>query len=59
MKINEIKEIAERFGIKAGKMKKSELIRAIQRAENNDACFETGSAERCGQSRCLWMEDCK
>jgi hypothetical protein len=58
MKVQEIKEIAGRMGIKAGKMKKAELIRAIQQAERNEACFETGRADTCGQDRCLWREDC-
>ncbi|MBJ6724418.1 SAP domain-containing protein [Geomesophilobacter sediminis] len=59
MKINEIKEIAERQGLKAGKMNKTDLVRAIQRSENNNDCFNTGTAAVCGQSNCLWMEDCK
>lgn len=58
MKVQEIKAIAERMGIKAGKMKKAELIRAIQQAEGNEDCFEQGRAASCGQDRCLWREDC-
>lgn len=59
MKLDEIKEIAKQLDIKAGKMKKADLIRAIQAAENNDVCFETGKAASCGQNACLWREDCK
>jgi len=33
MKLDEIKEIAKQHNIKAGKMKKDELVRAIQEAE--------------------------
>jgi len=58
MKLDEIKEIAKQYNIKTGKMKKADLIRAIQQAENNDVCFESGKAETCGQSACLWREDC-
>lgn len=58
MKLDEIKEIAKLHNIKAGKMKKVDLVRAIQQAENNDTCFETGQAENCGQDACLWREDC-
>ena len=58
MKLEQIKEIAKTFDIKAGKMKKAELVRAIQEAENNDVCFETGKAAECGQSECLWRSDC-
>lgn len=58
MKLEEIKEIAKSLNIKAGKMKKAELVRAIQQAENNNACFETGLADNCGQDTCLWRELC-
>lgn len=58
MKLDEIKEIAKQHDIKVGKMKKAELVAAIQQAENNDACFETGKSENCGQNSCLWREDC-
>ena len=58
MKLDDIKEIAKRHNIKAGKMKKGELVAAIQEAEHNDACFGTGVADSCGQSGCLWREDC-
>jgi hypothetical protein len=58
MKLDEIKEIAKRHNIKAGKMKKADLVRAIQLAEGNEVCFDTGQAETCGQQACLWREDC-
>lgn len=58
MKLEEIKEIAKKHDIKAGKMKKAELIRAIQAAEGNDVCFETGKAAECAQDDCLWRSDC-
>jgi hypothetical protein len=58
MKIDEIKEIARQHNIKVGKMKKAELVRAIQEAEGNETCFETGKKEDCGQDACLWRGDC-
>lgn len=58
MKIDEIKEIAKQYNIKAGKAKKSDLVRAIQLAEGNLPCFANGQAEQCGQENCLWQEDC-
>ncbi len=58
MKIDEIKEIAKKHNIKVGKMKKADLIRAIQEAENNELCFGTGKSDNCGQDTCLWREDC-
>ena len=58
MKLEEIKEIAKQHEIKVGKMKKAELVRAIQAAEHNEICFETGQADACGQEECLWKQDC-
>jgi hypothetical protein len=40
-------------------MKKAELVRAVQQAENNVECFETGTANNCGENDCLWREDCQ
>lgn len=59
MRIEEIKEIARIRGVKTGKMKKADIIRAIQQLEGNPACFDTGKATECGQDNCLWREDCK
>lgn len=58
MKVQEIKEIAQRMGIDCGKLKKGELIRLIQRTEGNIDCFDSGQSARCGQLDCLWAEDC-
>lgn len=58
MKIDEIKEIAKQHNIRKAKMKKADLVRAIQQAEGNGACFSTGQANVCGQEACLWREDC-
>lgn len=59
MKLDEIRAIAIQHGIKAGKMKKAELIRTIQHLEKNNQCFETGQASDCGQDECLWRCDCQ
>lgn len=58
MNLKAIKEIAQKNGVKTGKMKKDELIRAIQRAEGNSDCFGTGISAHCSQDDCLWREDC-
>lgn len=58
MKIEEIKKIAKKMGVKTGKMKKSEIIRAIQEAEGNPICFDTEKVVECDQMNCLWREDC-
>lgn len=59
MKIEEIRGIAKQRDVKTGKMKKGEIIRAIQEAEGNPMCFDTGEAVECGQANCLWRKDCK
>ncbi len=58
MNLKDIKAIAQRNGVKTGKMKKEEIIRAIQRAEGNFDCFGTAVSSHCAQSDCLWREDC-
>jgi hypothetical protein len=58
MKLDEIKEIAKQHNIKTAKMKKAELVRAIQQAEGNEQCFDSGKATTCDQEKCLWREDC-
>ena len=59
MQLQQIKDIAKQSGVMVGKMKKDEIIRAIQQAEGNSACFNTGTATVCGQTNCLWREDCQ
>ncbi len=58
MNLQQIKAIAKHKDVKAGRMKKVELIRAIQRAEGNRDCFLTGHVTECGQMNCLWRNDC-
>jgi len=59
MKIVDIRKIALEKGLrKYGKLNKSDLIHAIQRAEKNPECFGINPFE-CGQASCLWREDCE
>ena len=58
MKVNDIREIARKRGIKPAKMNKTDLVRAIQTDEGNQSCFMTGYKDKCGQLCCLWREDC-
>jgi len=58
MTITEIKKIAVTKGIEKPKGKKADLIREIQAAEGNNCCFSTGVSNVCGQSTCLWRQDC-
>ncbi|MEI6564244.1 MAG: SAP domain-containing protein [bacterium] len=57
MNINDIKAKAKVLGIALGKLKKTELILAIQKAENNTPCFGTGTAA-CPYINCCWRKDC-
>ena len=59
MKLEQVKEVAALRGIKSGKMKKGEIIRAIQSDEGNEPCFDTGKVSACNQTTCLWREDCE
>jgi hypothetical protein len=59
MKIQDIQKIAKKQGVNPGKMNQTALIRAIQKAEGNNACFATSSVNTCGQKNCLWRADCK
>jgi hypothetical protein len=59
MLIKKIREIAKKNGVNPGKMNRTDLIRAIQRAEGNPDCFATPHVNECNQVNCLWREDCK
>ena len=59
MTVKEIQSIAKKMGLKSYKMKKVELVRMIQKSEENTPCFQTGTASSCGQENCLWLSDCK
>lgn len=58
MNLREIQSIAQNRGIKAGKTRKVDLIRIIQRDEGNSDCFESEKRFNCDQIHCLWREDC-
>jgi len=58
MKMKDIQKIAKNKGIDAEKMNKTDLIRAIQKAEGNKDCYATPAVKTCGQSNCLWSADC-
>ena len=58
MNLSQIRALAQARGIKAGRMKKVELVRAIQTHEGNFPCFGTAYEGVCDQTGCLWREDC-
>lgn len=57
MKMKNIIEIAKKMNVNCEGMDKTELIRAIQKAEGNIPCYATREHE-CDQVNCLWREDC-
>jgi hypothetical protein len=54
---NDIKKKAAALGVQPGKMKKPELILAIQVAEGNTPCFGTNVSD-CPYADCCWWDDC-
>lgn len=58
MKLEEVRAIATNLGIKAGKMRKADLIHSIQLQEGNFDCFGTAVDGQCDQMDCMWREDC-
>ena len=57
MDMTQVKEKAKQLGIQVGKMKKVDLIRAIQSKEGNFPCFETAK-DYCNQLTCAWRKAC-
>ena len=58
MNIKEIREKAKGLGIKnIAKMKKADLIKAIQVQEGNSPCYQ--EIVDCRQYDCCWMGDCQ
>lgn len=57
LKMPAIRAKAKSLGLSPGKMKKAELIHAIQTAEGNPACFGRSGGE-CSQIKCCFMKDC-
>ena len=58
MKMQKIQVMAKGKGINTFRMKKTDMVRAIQRAENNVDCFCTPRIEYCDELLCLWRDDC-
>lgn len=57
MKIDDIKKRAREIGIEPGKMKKADLIHAIQEAEGNPPSFGNNDGN-CPYADCCWWDDC-
>ena len=58
MDIREIRHIAGQLGIIPAGKGKTDLVRAIQRAEGIDDCFGLAAVKECDETSCLWREDC-
>ncbi len=58
MNYNEIRKMAKDLNINAFRMKKKDLILAIQQAENNIPCYGTERVSYCQEDTCLWKDDC-
>ncbi|MCK5340421.1 MAG: hypothetical protein KAJ60_05060 [Desulfobulbaceae bacterium] len=57
MNVKEIRHKAKTIGIKAGKMRKTDLVRAIQTQEGYTPCFQTEKMS-CDENTCCWRSDC-
>ena len=57
MAMSDIKAKAIALGINAGKMKKTELIHAIQAAEHCTPCYGRSNGN-CSWTQCCWRGDC-
>ncbi len=58
MRFNEIQKKAKRMHINTFHMKKTDIIHAIQRTENNIDCYSTDRIDNCHEQVCLWRKDC-
>ncbi len=58
MNFNEIRKMAKNMSINTYRMKKMDMIRAIQRAENNIECYGTQRVENCHEDGCSWRNEC-
>ena len=57
MDMRQIRAKAKNLGVNPGKMKKSEIIHAIQNAEGFTACFGKSDGY-CPQKICCFRDDC-
>jgi hypothetical protein len=58
MRLEEIRGIAKKMGIAAYRIKKTDLVRTIQREEHNIECYGTKRVDVCQEPSCLWRSDC-
>ena len=58
MKFQDIRKMAKGMDIYTYRMKKTDVIHAIQEAENNIECYGTERIGSCDEQECLWRSDC-
>ena len=58
MRFQDIQKMAKGMGINTFRMKKTDIIHAIQRKEDNIDCYGTDRAKQCEEEGCLWRSDC-
>ncbi|MFZ0034679.1 MAG: Rho termination factor N-terminal domain-containing protein [Sedimentisphaerales bacterium] len=58
MKLEDVRKKAKKLGINCGKMKKPELIHAIQKTEGNTPCFGNSNNGNCPYTNCCFRSDC-
>lgn len=56
--MQEIRAMAKELAIPSFGKSKTEIIRALQRAEGNFDCYGRANAGFCDQTGCLWHGDC-
>ena len=59
MQLVKVREIACRLKLEDHGMGKTDLIRRIQRAENNLDCYGSERVKYCQEKDCLWRVDCE
>jgi hypothetical protein len=57
MTIREIRKRVKKLGLSVESDDKAALIRAVQAAEHNPQCFQTGRTS-CSEKDCCWISDC-
>ena len=55
---NQLSDIAKRYLIFDDGQGEMQLIRRIQQAQGERACFATAEVKTCNQFDCCWREDC-
>jgi hypothetical protein len=58
MRMEEIRERGRALGVAGSRMRKAEMIRAIQSKEGNPACYGAPWRFECPQLQCCWRSDC-